>query len=85
MREWMKGQADAALATDTPVMWCEQTQASVCLLLLASGLWLLAVAVAVASTSASFKVFLIKRFDPLLLLRLIKVFLIKRFLCARWY
>jgi hypothetical protein len=37
MREWMKGQADAALATDTPVMWCEQTQASVCLLLLASG------------------------------------------------
>ena len=58
MREWMKGQADAALATDTPVMWCEQTQASVCLLLLASGLWLLAVAVAVASTSASFKVFL---------------------------
>jgi hypothetical protein len=22
MREWMKGQADAALAADIPVMWC---------------------------------------------------------------
>ena len=22
MRQWMKGQADAALATETPVMWC---------------------------------------------------------------